>query len=98
MTAMSTWDTAPTLLLWSQNVEPPVLVRLECRGPYEVLEMLGIWISVLVPEAGLIKAALPPPLLVAAQPPSLRSYGRKMSNLRFSSGSNVGDPMRCSRC
>ena len=35
--------------------------------------MLGIWISVLVPEAGLIKAALPPPLLVAAQPPSLRS-------------------------
>ena len=73
MTAMSTWDTAPTLLLWSQNVEPPVLVRLECRGRYEVLEMLGIWISFLVPEAGLIKAALPPPLLVAAQPPSLRS-------------------------
>jgi hypothetical protein len=35
--------------------------------------MLGIWISFLVPEAGLIKAALPPPLLVAAQPPSLRS-------------------------
>ncbi len=35
--------------------------------------MLKIWFSFLVQEAGLIKAALPPPLLVAAQPPSLRS-------------------------
>ena len=73
MTAMSTWDNAPTLLLWSQNVEPPVLVRLEYLGYCGVLGMLKIWFSFLVPEAGLIKAALPPPLLVAAQPPSLRS-------------------------
>jgi hypothetical protein len=104
MTAMSTWDNAPTLLLWSQNVEPPVLVRLEYLGYCGVLGMLKIWFSFFgtggrIDKSGVASAAFSCcATAVASLLRPLCSCGRKMSNLRFSSGSNIWDIVGCLEC
>ena len=91
---------APTLLLWSQmsnhrfSSGSNITDIVRCLSGLGFLDIYGT--GGRIGQSGVASATLSCcATAVAALPRPLCSYGRKMSNLRFSSGSNITDIVRC---